>query len=173
VWIPAAGIWEAVIGPQVEVGPLRWAPMAIRGFSHAAGPLIAGLLLCAAIVGCGKANPTTAHSGPVVGVTERDFQIEAPTHLAAGPVTLRVHNEGPDQHELIVAPIKDGKLPLRQDGLTVDEEAIEESEPGALEPGEPGAVRYLHVNLSPGRYVFFCNMEGHYMGGMHHEVVVG
>ena len=138
------------------------------------GPLLGVMLLCATIAGCGKSNPrTAASSGPVVEVTERDFQIEAPTHLAAGPVTLRVHNEGPDQHELIVVPRPAGRLPLRRDGLTVAEESVEESEPGALEPGEPGAVRDLHVNLAPGRYIFFCNMEGHYMGGMHHEVVVG
>jgi uncharacterized cupredoxin-like copper-binding protein len=125
-------------------------------------------------LGCGKASPRrTGAAGPVVPVTERDFHIEAPTRLAAGPVTLRVHNEGPDQHELIVVPTKDGKVPLRADGLTVAEEVIAESEPGSLEPGEPGAVRYLHLNLAPGRYILFCNMEGHYMGGMHHEVVVG
>ena len=39
-------------------------------------------------------------------------------------------------------------------------------------PGEPGATRYLTVELRPGRYVFFCNMEGHFMAGMHAEVEV-
>jgi len=133
------------------------------------------LLACAAVAGCGKSSPRppAAAAGPVVAVTERDFHIEGPTRLKAGPVTLRVHNEGPDQHELIVVPTTSGRLPLRADGLTVAEEAIAESEPGSLEPGEPGAVRYLHLNLAPGRYILFCNMEGHYMGGMHHEVVVG
>jgi len=135
---------------------------------------LALLLLGAVIAGCGKSSPRTpAAAGPVVAVTERDFHIDGPTRLKAGPVTLRVHNEGPDQHELIVVPTTSGRLPLRADGLTVAEEAIAESEPGSLEPGEPGAVRYLHLNLAPGRYILFCNMEGHYMGGMHHEVVVG
>jgi len=46
------------------------------------------------------------------------------------------------------------------------------SEPGSLEPAGAGAHRALTVHLSPGRYVFFCNMEGHYMAGMHTEVVV-
>ena len=58
------------------------------------------------------------------------------------------------------------------DGLTVDEEAVERSEPGSLEPGAPGAVRDLTVQLKPGRYILFCNMEGHYMAGMHTELVV-
>jgi uncharacterized cupredoxin-like copper-binding protein len=33
-------------------------------------------------------------------------------------------------------------------------------------------VRTLRLKLTPGRYVFFCNMAGHYLGGMRHEVVV-
>ena len=30
----------------------------------------------------------------------------------------------------------------------------------------------LKLHLAPGRYLLFCNMEGHYMGGMHTELVV-
>ena len=83
-----------------------------------------------------------------------------------------MHNEGPDQHELIIVPGTVAALPLRPDGMTVNEEALEASEPGSLEPGEPGSTRDLTVQLKPGRYVFFCNMEGHYMAGMHAEVEV-
>ena len=32
---------------------------------------------------------------------------------------------------------------------------------------DAGTTGTLAVNLPPGRYVFFCNLEGHYMGGMH------
>jgi uncharacterized cupredoxin-like copper-binding protein len=49
---------------------------------------------------------------------------------------------------------------------------VQKQEVGELEPGDPGAVRTLRLKLSPGRYVFFCNMAGHYLGGMRHEVVV-
>ncbi len=43
---------------------------------------------------------------------------------------------------------------------------------GVLEPGQPGSVRELNVHLRPGRYVLFCNMSGHYLGGMHTTLVV-
>jgi uncharacterized cupredoxin-like copper-binding protein len=89
----------------------------------------------------------------------------------AGVVTLRVHNDGPDHHELLVARSAH-TLPLRSDGLTVNEEAIQHDEPGALEPAEAGAVRQLRVTLTPGRYVLFCNMAGHYLGGMHATLLV-
>lgn len=105
-------------------------------------------------------------------MAEKDFHIDAPAHVKAGRVELRVDNEGPDQHELIVVPAGSSGLPLRKDGVTVDEEALENVELGALEPGEPGSLRHLDVTLKPGRYILFCNMEGHFLGGMHTEVVV-
>jgi hypothetical protein len=128
-------------------------------------------LTALALSGCGSTRASAAPEHPVV-IAERDFHIAAPTALRSGTVTLRVHNEGPDQHELIIVPGTVGSLPLRKDGLTVDEEALESSEPGSLGPGEPGATRDVTVTLKPGRYVFFCNMEGHFMAGMHAEVEV-
>jgi uncharacterized cupredoxin-like copper-binding protein len=105
-------------------------------------------------------------------VSERDFHISAPTVLRAGEDALTVRNEGPERHEFIVARVGGAPLPLRADGLTVDEDAVQKQEVGELEPGNPGAVRTLRLKLTPGRYVFFCNMAGHYLGGMRHEVVV-
>ena len=124
-----------------------------------------------ALSGCGSTRASAAPEH-AVAVQERDFHITAPVVLDSGTVTLRVHNEGPDQHELIIVPGTLASLALRHDGLTVDEEAVEASEPGSLEPGEPGSVRDLTVQLKPGHYVFFCNMEGHFMAGMHTEVEV-
>jgi uncharacterized cupredoxin-like copper-binding protein len=121
------------------------------------------------LAGCAGTGPA---AGSVIPVSEADFQIAAPTHLTAGEYTLRVHNEGPTEHELIVVRAGGHALPLRTDGLTVSEEALQSLEAGALEPGRPGAVRDLKVRLTPGRYVLFCNMEGHYMAGMHSELVV-
>jgi uncharacterized cupredoxin-like copper-binding protein len=65
-----------------------------------------------------------------------------------------------------------GRLPLRSDGITVNEEGLEKQTVGALEPAATGALRELKVKLTPGRYVLVCNMYGHYMGGMHAVVVV-
>ena len=125
--------------------------------------------MAASLGGCGSSH---TRPGSVAQVTERDFHISAPAELRAGKLLLRVKNEGPDRHELIIVPSHAAALPLRPDGFTVDEEAVEAQEPGSLEPGAPGSVRYLAVDLAPGRYTFFCNMEGHFMGGMHTEVQV-
>ena len=87
--------------------------------------------------------------------------------MDAGDVDFQADNHGPDAHELIVARVAPGgHLPLRSDGLTVDEEGLKRAIVGALEPGESGDVRSLRVRLAKGRYVLFCNMSGHYMAGM-------
>jgi hypothetical protein len=131
--------------------------------------LIAAIALVAG--GCaGASQPRTR--GPVLRVSERDFSITAPRSVAAGEVTLRVANTGPDEHELLVARLGNGGLPMRSDGITVDEELLAHRYLHGLEPGARGAVRELPLRLTPGRYVLFCNMSGHYMGGMHAVLVV-
>ena len=107
------------------------------------------------------------------GKDEKGYIIAVDTvAVAAGDYVLRIHNAGPDQHELIVVPDHGGGLPLRGDGFTTNEEAIQSSEPGAVDPQHPGATTYLRVHLKPGRYVLFCNMAGHFMAGMHTDLVV-
>jgi uncharacterized cupredoxin-like copper-binding protein len=135
--------------------------------------LAMGFALALAVSGCGSTSkPGSAGGGKnVLPVVERDFQIKAPTRVAAGVVTLSVHNDGPDQHELIVVRLSGKPLPLRGDGITIDEEKLGKAEIGALEPGPTGSVRDLKLDLPPGRYRVFCNMYGHYMSGMSADVV--
>ena len=124
--------------------------------------------------GCGVATRAGAQTpARGVAVTERDFHISAPKALAAGNVRLNLYNAGPDQHELLVARVGgNASLPLRGDGLTVDEERIQAATLVTLEPGAPGLRREVDLHLTPGRYVLFCNMSGHYLGGMHTDLVV-
>jgi hypothetical protein len=135
------------------------------------GVAAVGVVVVLAASGCvGGGAPGV--QGTVVRITERDFKISAPRTVPAGDVVIRVHNRGPVAHELIVVRAGHKPLPLRGDGLTVNEESLEGAEAGALEPGRPGSVRVLAVRLTPGRYVLFCNMSGHYMGGMRRTLVV-
>jgi uncharacterized cupredoxin-like copper-binding protein len=85
---------------------------------------------------------------------------------------LTVANKGPDNHELIVVRTPSARLLLRSDGLTVNEEALRPVKQKSLEPGAPGTVRELRLHLTPGRYVLFCNMSGHFLAGMHAELLV-
>jgi hypothetical protein len=125
-----------------------------------------------AVAGCGSGRPAADAHATRIRVTERDFRISAPRHVRSGDLLLSVHNRGPDAHELIV--VREGsRLPLRRDGLTVSEEKLEPATVGGLEPGQPGSRRTLRLHLAPGTYELFCNMSGHYLGGMHTKLVVG
>jgi hypothetical protein len=134
-------------------------------------PLILASLALLAFAGCGSDGQNAG--APVVRVTERDFRISAPKHVRPGDLLLSVRNRGPDAHELIVVRDRSSRLPLRRDGSTVSEEKLEPLIAGALEPGEPYSVRKLRLHLRPGTYELFCNMSGHYLGGMRTKLVVG
>jgi uncharacterized cupredoxin-like copper-binding protein len=128
--------------------------------------------LAAVLSGCGGTG-APRDSARVVTVHERDFRITiSRTHIAAGDVVFRAKNLGPDAHELIVVRSDGARLRLRPDGMTIDEEGLEKSIVGALEPGTAGKTRELEVRLEPGTYTLLCNMYGHYMGGMHSTLVV-
>jgi uncharacterized cupredoxin-like copper-binding protein len=144
----------------------------MRRISSAAAGLVAGAVILLAAVGCSAGQAGTQAGGTVLRVTERDFRISAPKQTRSGDVRLSVTNKGPDQHELIVVRERGSRLPIRRDGVTVNEEQLEHATVGLLEPGPPGSRRGLTLHLKPGRYVLFCNMSGHYLGGMHAELVV-
>lgn len=119
-----------------------------------------------------RAADATPKSPSVVRVFERDFHISlVHGRLTAGTVVFRVTNRGPDEHEFIVIHA-DAGLPLRPDGITLDEDALEKSIAGSIEPASAGKTNVLRLQLKPGRYAVVCNMFGHYMGGMHADLVV-
>ena len=133
--------------------------------------LIACALGTIGLSACSSGSATSEGESTVVRVTVRDFHIEvSPARIPAGPTRLVVVNEGPDTHEILVARTS-ATLPLRRDGLTVDEDTLEPVTIGVAEGESPDAVEVLRVKLRPGRYELFCNMAGHYLGGMSAQLV--
>jgi uncharacterized cupredoxin-like copper-binding protein len=136
---------------------------------------LALVVVCVALPSCGAGRSTAGPPAVMVHVTERDFHIgTSAQRVHAGAVDLSVHNQGPDDHELVVVPEHPGTpLPMRADGVTLNEERLlPVTIQPHLEPGRPGSTRELRLHLTPGRYVLFCNMAGHYLSGMHTQLVV-
>jgi uncharacterized cupredoxin-like copper-binding protein len=132
--------------------------------------LIACALGAAGLSAC-SGSAASEDGATVVRVTVRDFHIKvSPARIPAGPARLVVVNKGPDTHEILVARTG-AALPLRSDGLTVDVDTLEPVTVGEAEGGSSGAVEVLRVKLRPGRYELFCNMAGHYLGGMSAQLV--
>jgi hypothetical protein len=133
---------------------------------------IPAALLALILPACAGTGGHRAAHGPVERVDETDFRITAPHVLRAGPVTLKVDNDGPVYHELIIVRASSAELPLRSDGITANEEVLEPETIASLVPGAPGKRRTLRLDLAPGNYQLFCNMNGHYRAGMHTDLVV-
>jgi hypothetical protein len=144
----------------------------MRRLSSWLGRLILVVLPVLVLVGCADSDNGARVSGSLVRVSEKDFRIVVtPDHIPAGETELVVRNQGPDTHELIIVLSRRSRLPLRLDGLTVDEEAVRAV--ATVEGVAPERVGRVRLRLAPGRYEVFCNMAGHFMAGMHSELVVG
>jgi uncharacterized cupredoxin-like copper-binding protein len=108
--------------------------------------------------------------GTPVNVFLEDFTLRRDVDVVpAGTVRFRILNQGPTTHELSVirtdrAP---DKLPLQRDGLTINEDAPGMDFLDEAEGLDIGDRRTLALRLAAGNYVLYCNLEGHYLGGMH------
>ena len=113
--------------------------------------------------------------GTRVNVRLEDFKVRRDVAVVpAGTVSFRILNQGPTSHELKVVRTDRApdKLPLQRDGLTVNEDA-----PGIDLVDEVGGLdiddrQTLALRMTPGHYVFYCNFEGHYLGGMYAALTV-
>jgi len=99
----------------------------------------------------------------------------APQQLAAvepGAFTFQLSNADGIPHDFVVIrtdtdasalPVNDGRIDLATAGEVVGE--IAAVDPGAT--GESG-----QIFLEEGKYVLFCNVPGHYSGGMYYQLTV-
>jgi hypothetical protein len=128
------------------------------------------VMVAATIVALSACSGSSAPSGPSINVTIRDFHIAASSQaVQPGTLVLRVYDKGPSTHELVIVrtDLPADQLPLRPDGLLVDEESPRLQPVDELSELDVGDRARLVLKLTPGRYVLFCNLEGHYLGGMH------
>ncbi len=134
----------------------------------AAGPLVAAAVLVVSL--SGGAASGAAPRPTRVDVRMKDFALHVSRKSApAGRVVFRVHNAGPSTHEINIDRTDDPPrhLPLKGDGLTVEEDAPTLHRIDSIEQLNLGDTDDLEVSLEPGHYVLWCNLEGHYLGGMH------
>lgn len=101
-----------------------------------------------------------------------------PSTVAAGTVSLRVHNNGALIHEVVVLPLGPAQYPGQRaiggDGKIDEAGSLgEASRSCGADQGDgidAGAEGWTTVNLPPGRYELACNIAGHYGAGMYAEL---
>jgi uncharacterized cupredoxin-like copper-binding protein len=151
----------------------------IHGLIGAVSVAIVGVLLA----GCGGSDETTesqaaggASGGKSLEIKMGDYYFDPKDGTAeAGQTTIEAPNEGDVEHELVV--FKSNKnpadLPTEANG-GVDEEKLdkEAEEAGEIADVEAGDTKSEEFNLTPGKYVIFCNLPGHYAQGMYGTLTV-
>ncbi len=84
----------------------------------------------------------------------------------AGSVTLTVRNSGTIEHEMVVLRTDLAPATLPVEGDKVNEQGPGVTAIGEIEDIQAGATKSKTFNLTPGKYIFVCNIPGHYRDGM-------
>lgn len=116
------------------------------------------------------ANGGGGGGGTTVNVTLSEFKVELDkTEIPAGNVTFQVKNTGALVHEFVVFKTDDAadKLPVASGESEVNEDDASLTSMGEVEDVPVGGNKSFSADLAAGKYVAICNVEGHYMSGMH------
>src|SRR5665811_128436 len=125
-------------------------------------------------------NETAAAGGGSAGATLAiklgDFFFAPKNATAkAGSTTIEAPNEGSVEHELVLfkTNMNPATLPTEANG-EVSEEKMDKvaEEAGEIADVEAGDTKSGKFKLTPGKYVMFCNLPGHYAQGMYGTVTV-
>jgi len=151
-----------------------------RRWAWALALVLATLALAVPLTVARRQEPTPR--GTPVNVLLEDFKVrfedfkvrQDAADVPAGAVRFRILNQGPTSHELIVVRTDRApdELPLQRDGLTVNEEGPGIDLLDEVEGLDIDDRQTLVLHLAPGRYVLYCNLEGHYLGGMYAALTV-
>jgi hypothetical protein len=77
--------------------------------------------------------------------------------LPSGAVIVQLSNRGMDAHDLRIRRLVHGHMTGRTEGVAAT---------------QSGGLSQATWHLSPGRYMLYCSMPGHYKEGMHTQLVV-
>lgn len=124
----------------------------------------------------GACSPARSHQrGAAVSVSLRNFAIDVPTVVDPGKTTFVINGRGPTMHEfnVVKTTLAAKDLPVDAAGLVDDQNP----HPNFDHLGEAEGIdisdrKTLTVDLAPGTYAVYCNMDGHYQSGMASQFVV-
>src|SRR5207248_8046408 len=116
------------------------------------------------VVACaGPAAEAPSGSQVVAELADYKITVSVPS-VKAGSVKIGVRNLASMEHsfQVIKTDLAPDKLPV--DGASA--KANEDGKVGELKSIPGGKSAALTVDLTPGKYVFICNIAGHYQLGM-------
>jgi uncharacterized cupredoxin-like copper-binding protein len=119
----------------------------------------------------GAPTPSAVAGPPTIVLTE--WKVAVATTMKAGKMTFKITNGGAMVHELLVfkSDLAPAAYPTNKAGGINEEGAAIK----LLSDGDnldPGASQTRTVELTPGKYLFVCNLPGHFRAGMFTVVTV-
>ena len=126
-------------------------------------PALMALALLAAAC-AGPAAEAPAGSQVVAELADTKVTVNVPS-IKAGKIKIGVRNLGTMEHsfEVLKTDLPPDKLPV--DGASA--KAKEDGKVGEIPSIPAGKSAAVTLDLPPGKYVFICNIAGHYQIGMH------
>ena len=115
-----------------------------------------------------KSSAVAAEGGKItVDSTEYAFDPKA-ISADAGELAITLDNKGKVPHELVVlkTDAAPDSLPV-SNGRVSDDDAV-----GEVSETDGGATKSESVDLKAGKYVYVCNIPGHYGDGMYGSLTV-
>ena len=116
-----------------------------------------------AVACAGPAAEAPAGSQVVAEMADYKITVNVPS-VKAGSIKIGVRNLGTMEHsfEVIKTDLAPDKLPV--DGASA--KANEDGKVGEIKSIPAGKSASVTIDLAPGKYVFICNVAGHYQLGM-------
>lgn len=155
---------------------------------HRGALLIAlGVATTAALSACGAADPSGAVSGASTTVTTgapagsahpitlTDYRVAVPATMKVGSATYAITNSGAIEHELLVfkSDLDPAQYPYIAGTAKFDEAGAGVKSVSDGDNLAAGASQSRSITLAePGRYLFVCNLPGHFRQGMYAVVTV-
>jgi uncharacterized cupredoxin-like copper-binding protein len=121
------------------------------------------------------ASAAAASASPPSGLTLSlyEWKVIAPTTIKAGKTSYTISNYGTAPHELLVfkSDLKPAAYPTDAAG-NIKEEGGGVALVSDGENIDPAGSQVRTIDLSPGTYLFVCNIPGHFKQGMFTVVTV-
>jgi uncharacterized cupredoxin-like copper-binding protein len=123
------------------------------------------MALALLVVSCAQSAENAPSDSQVVAeLADSKITVNVPS-VKAGKVKIGVRNLGTMEHsfEVLKTDLAPDKLPV--DGASA--KAKEDGKVGEIKSIAAGKSAAVTIDLTPGKYVFICNIAGHYQIGMH------
>jgi uncharacterized cupredoxin-like copper-binding protein len=123
------------------------------------------MTLALLVVSCAQSAENAPSDSQVVAeLADSKITVNVPS-VKAGKIKIGVRNLGTMEHsfEVLKTDLAPDKLPV--DGASA--KAKEDGKVGEIKSIAAGKSAAVTIDLTPGKYVFICNIAGHYQIGMH------